>query len=581
MKNTFKVLWIIALVAVTGFSMAACDTGGGGGNSVTTDPNLPVLTGTVSITGLAEVGQILMANIGSLGGNGTITYEWKREGKTVIGANSNTYTIQAADVGLTITVTVTRSGYSGSVTSSPTAVVTDPSLPALTGTVSITGSAEVGQTLTANTNALGGSGTISYQWKRGTNVAGANSTTNIGTDSNVYVVQAADAGSTITVTVTRSGYSGSVTSPGIQVPAVPASIDITVRNAAEWNAALDTIKNGGGGTTTASPKAYTITVNGNVMVTGSANNSSFGSASYVAVTINGNGKLYLLGQGSLLTIGTNQTVYIDGTGLTLQGLKIGQNDSSLSNNTAVVSISGGTLELRNGTISDNDGGSGVNVSNGSFTMSGGTISGNASSRGGGVCINNGSFTMSGGTISGNTSIDSSGSGYGGGVYTGGSFTMSGGTISNNSCGSTPTTSDSSTTGLGGGVCVYQGSFTMTGGTVSGNSARGGMNMNRFDSIGYGGIWTGYATSNYYFVGGGGVYIYGTDGYNGSFTKSGGGSIFGNDIPPSLNFIGYDQGFNTTSNGKEVFWDNPPARYRDSPLGTADNISTNTQSGWGQ
>jgi hypothetical protein len=75
---------------------------------------------------------------------------------------------------------------------------------ALTGTVSITGYAEVGQTLTANTDSLNGSGAISYQWKRGN--------TNIGTNSNSYQIQSADIGSTITVTVTRSGYSGSVVS---------------------------------------------------------------------------------------------------------------------------------------------------------------------------------------------------------------------------------------------------------------------------------------------------------------------------------------------------------------------------------
>ncbi|MCL2809187.1 MAG: leucine-rich repeat domain-containing protein [Treponema sp.] len=73
----------------------------------------------------------------------------------------------------------------------------------LSGTVTITGNAQVGQILTANTSALGGSGTISYQWKRGIN--------NIGT-SNTYIVQSGDFGSNITLTVTRSGISGSVTS---------------------------------------------------------------------------------------------------------------------------------------------------------------------------------------------------------------------------------------------------------------------------------------------------------------------------------------------------------------------------------
>jgi len=74
----------------------------------------------------------------------------------------------------------------------------------LTGTVRIQGNAKVGETLTANTSDLGGSGTISYQWKRGT--------TNIGNDSNTYIVVPADYGSTITVTVTRADHLNSKTS---------------------------------------------------------------------------------------------------------------------------------------------------------------------------------------------------------------------------------------------------------------------------------------------------------------------------------------------------------------------------------
>jgi len=88
-----------------------------------------------------------------------------------------------------------------------------PAQPALTGTVRITGTPQVGQTLTANTAGLGGSGAINFQWRRGT--------TNVGTNSNTHVVQAADEGTNITVTVTRAGHSGSVTSPVVG-PVTPA-----------------------------------------------------------------------------------------------------------------------------------------------------------------------------------------------------------------------------------------------------------------------------------------------------------------------------------------------------------------------
>jgi hypothetical protein len=88
------------------------------------------LTGTVTITGTARVGQTLTANINSLGGTGTVSYQWKRgdtataDGTNIGGATSGTYTLVAADEDKYITVTVTRTGYSGSKTSTATAKVT-------------------------------------------------------------------------------------------------------------------------------------------------------------------------------------------------------------------------------------------------------------------------------------------------------------------------------------------------------------------------------------------------------------------------------------------------------------------------
>ncbi|GAB6393049.1 MAG: leucine-rich repeat domain-containing protein [Treponematales bacterium] len=77
--------------------------------------------------------------------------------------------------------------------------------PVLGGAVSITGTAAVGETLTAVTSGLTGqAGTLHYQWKAGTGA--------VGTDQNTYLVQTADKGKTITVTVTASGSTGSVAS---------------------------------------------------------------------------------------------------------------------------------------------------------------------------------------------------------------------------------------------------------------------------------------------------------------------------------------------------------------------------------
>ena len=78
-------------------------------------------------------------------------------------------------------------------------------VPALTGTVTITGDAKFGEQLTADVSGItNNTGTLSYQWKRGN--------TDIGTNSATYTIVEADIGSTIKVVVTSSVESGSITS---------------------------------------------------------------------------------------------------------------------------------------------------------------------------------------------------------------------------------------------------------------------------------------------------------------------------------------------------------------------------------
>ncbi|MCL2556989.1 MAG: InlB B-repeat-containing protein, partial [Treponema sp.] len=147
------------------------------------------LTGTVSISGNAWVGQTLSVDTRLLYGSGDIFYQWMRGSTSIAEANDRTYIVQDNDVGYTITVLVTRANNSGNVTSRPTALVPVP----LTGALGVNGDAVVGHTLTANIDLLSGSGIISYQWKRGNE--------NVGTNSRTYLVQDTDIGSTITVTV--------------------------------------------------------------------------------------------------------------------------------------------------------------------------------------------------------------------------------------------------------------------------------------------------------------------------------------------------------------------------------------------
>lgn len=81
------------------------------------------------ITGTAKVGFVLTASVGAWSPGPTITYQWKRNGVAVTGKTAKTYTLTTADVGKTMTVTVTysRAGYFTRVlTSAPTAPVAAP-----------------------------------------------------------------------------------------------------------------------------------------------------------------------------------------------------------------------------------------------------------------------------------------------------------------------------------------------------------------------------------------------------------------------------------------------------------------------
>jgi hypothetical protein len=187
-------------------------------------------------------------------------------------------------------------------------------------------------------------------------------------------------------------------------------------------------------------------------------------------------------------------------------------------------------------ISDNEGagGCGVYIHRGVFTMYGGIIRDNTETTydGAGVNLGDSKFTMYDGIISGNVT-----GGCGGGVMCHGTviFTMHGGIINGN------------TSVLGGGVYLG-GSFTMLGGEISGNTS---------SSLG------------------GGVFSYGDN-----ITKTG-GTIYGNTGDTNTANIAKDNTDSPTSSaGHAIFhrdYDGSDfhSYYRDTTLGTNDNISTAT------
>jgi hypothetical protein len=424
-------------------------------------------------------------------------------------------------------------------------------LPALTGSVSIDGTAEVGQTLTANTAALGGNGTITYQWKLGSTTIGGNSST--------YQVQSGDVGGTITVTVTRSGYSGSKTSTGVSVfkPAVTvpgntiAAKLVWLANIVESNssyileASRDEELLSGGGLSYEGKSNISITLKGDSEMR-TLTYASFWVGSGVtfvldsnitisSVNVNSGGKLIMNAgsRGSAVTVRNGATFTMNGGKITRDsGNSVGGVyvlDSEYNWDTNEYGI-GGTFTMNGGEIYDNyklNSGGGVYVGRrGTFTMNGGEIYDNSVYKdgpwgyaaGGGVYlaesmyspngnryIVGGTFTMTGGKIYGNTAASGAGVYVGGGAVNdaterygiGGTFTMSGGEISGNNLGNL------SPYGIGGGV-YNLGTFTMSGNAViRENEARDGGGVYT-DELGTCTISGGTISGNTA-VNGGGVY----------------------------------------------------------------------------
>jgi predicted outer membrane repeat protein len=220
----------------------------------------------------------------------------------------------------------------------------------------------------------------------------------------------------------------------------------TVSSLADWDAAIDAIKNGG------NDKNYVITVDGDFTVPGDTA-YTFGTATGIKVSLRGSGTLGLSSNGSIIRTAPGQTVIL--RDLTPKG--------SSGNNASVVRVSGAgsAVVMHSGTITGNTSstsGGGVYVDDDTtFTMYGGEISGNTASTGGGVYVRGNSlFVMYGGTIFGNTSTfthDSSTEG-GGGVFLApnATFRLITGIIYGSNA--TPNTLRNTITGTGTGAALY-------------------------------------------------------------------------------------------------------------------------------
>ncbi len=194
---------------------------------------VPVNTATPTISGTPQENQTLTADKGTWTGSPTsYAYSWSRCDQNgnacsaISGATSQTYQLASADVGHTLRVTVAAANSDGpaQATSAPTAVVSSASAPGNTSPPSISGTVQVGSTLTAGTGSWTGNPTsYAYSWSRCDENGGSCAAIG-GATAQTYQLKQIDAGTTLRVTVTATNSAGSTSSTSVPTAVVPAVV---------------------------------------------------------------------------------------------------------------------------------------------------------------------------------------------------------------------------------------------------------------------------------------------------------------------------------------------------------------------
>jgi hypothetical protein len=197
----------------------------------------PANTATPTISGTPQESSTLTASNGTWSNSPTgYAYSWGRcdangDACTAIsGATANTYQVQSADVGHTIRATVTATNADGSTssTSAPTAVVSSAAAPGNTQAPTISGTPQVGATLTAAKGSWSGNPTgYAYAWSRcdqtGSSCAAISDAT-----ASTYQLKQIDAGATLRVTVTATNSAGSTSAASVPTAVVQGQAPTTV-----------------------------------------------------------------------------------------------------------------------------------------------------------------------------------------------------------------------------------------------------------------------------------------------------------------------------------------------------------------
>ena len=182
-------------------------------DAVEAKPNT-LATGAPSIGGTAQVGETLAADVSAIADedgldNVGFSYQWLADGADISGATNENYTLTHSDEGKAISVTVSftdDAGHSETLTSAATdEVEARPNGPA-TGQPAISGTAVVGETLTADTSGIADEDgmdnvAFSYQWQADYSyISGATGET--------YTLADADEGKAISVAVSFTDDAG-------------------------------------------------------------------------------------------------------------------------------------------------------------------------------------------------------------------------------------------------------------------------------------------------------------------------------------------------------------------------------------
>ncbi len=170
----------------------------------------PNQTGVATIAGVPTVGETLTAGVTD--GNGTsgstVVWEWRADGTPIAGATANSFVLTGAELNAFITVNATYTdddGYAEDVTSAPVGPISSGATN-VPGTIAISGTLVVNDTLTATVTDPNGATTVGYQWQSdGADISGATSGT--------YTLTTAELGTIVSVTASYTDDDGFAEGP--------------------------------------------------------------------------------------------------------------------------------------------------------------------------------------------------------------------------------------------------------------------------------------------------------------------------------------------------------------------------------